>query len=314
MSGNWTRRWGRIVWLKAAALVLVLVVAPPSLGSVAEPPDNVGAEITGDYVGVKADLDAGESRTPGRGRAASARGRLPQPRFVLVREVVGDSYQSTACMGGRAWAEVEYAELDRWTGERRPTWRGVSCIPFSALSPDAPTPDLAALEQAIRDEMLKRLPRPDVGVNPGPRGLTGLETYFWYADSSRRGLDPVDHDSNPATPTVPGLVVTASAGPFAITGRVAISRYQWRITPAKGAGAGRDRATLTSTTPGSPERPAARHVFDTKGRYTLTVETVWAGSYTWTGPGQQGDGNLGEVPLSQSRDYEVIEIRSMLVE
>ncbi|MDQ3932823.1 MAG: hypothetical protein M3252_08315, partial [Actinomycetota bacterium] len=129
-----------------------------------------------------------------------------------------------------------------------------------------------------------------------------------------RGLEPVDHDGNPATPRVPGLEVTADAGPYAITGRVTVTRFQWRITPARGPGAGRDRATLTSTTPGSPDRPAARYLFETKGRYTITVETVWVGSYTWIGPGQQGTGDLDAVPLSSSRDYDIIEVRSVLVE
>ncbi len=300
-------------WRNAiAALAATAILAFP-LDTLAVPPDNLGVNITEEFVGVRAD-NYPRRPTSSRGGSESARKRLPEPRFVLIKEVVGDIYQSSSCTGGRAWAEVQYVELDRWTGERRPTWRGTRCIPYSALSPDAPAPDLAAIEQAIRDEMLKRLPRPSVGVNPDQRGLTGLETYLWYTDSSTRPLDPVDHDANPATPAVPGLVVTASAGPFAITGRVAISRYQWRISPAKGPGAGRDRATLTSATPGSPERPAARYVFETKGRYTLTVETVWAGSYTWSGPGQQGGGNLGEVPLSQSRDYQVVEVRSVLVQ
>ncbi len=216
-------------------------------------------------------------------------------------------------MGGQAWAEVEYAELDRWTGQRTPRWRGTQCIPYSTQAPQVPAPDLVDIEGAIHDEMLKRLPRPTVGVNPARQGLTGLETYFWYEDGTNRSPESVDHDGNAATPPVPGLEVTANAGPYAITGRVAVVRYQWRITPAGGPTAGRDRATLTSTSPGSPDRPAARYLFETKGRYTITVETVWAGSYTWTGPGQQGSDNLGEVPLSSSRDYDVIEVRSVLV-
>ncbi len=217
-------------------------------------------------------------------------------------------------MGGQAWAEVEYSELDRWTGQRTPRWRGTQCIPYSAQAPQVPAPDLVDIEGAIHDEMLKRLPRPAVGVNPGQRGLTGLETYFWYEDGTNRSLESVDHDGNPATAPVPGLEVAANAGPYAITGRVAVVRYQWRITPAKGPGAGRDRATLTSTTPGSPEHPAARYVFETKGRYTLTIETLWDGSYTWTVSGQEGSGSLGEVPLSQSRDYDVTEVRAVLIE
>ncbi|MDP8931279.1 MAG: hypothetical protein M3O70_22590 [Actinomycetota bacterium] len=304
---------GILVLLQPAVAVVAIAVLASPLKALAIPPDNVGAEIKEDLLGVRADNYAGDSRRPGRGGSGSARRGLPEPRFVLVRQVVGDSYQSSSCMGGRAWAEVEYAEFDRWTGQRTPKWRGVQCIPYSAQRPDAPAPDFVDIEGAIHDEMLKRLPRPVVDVNPDQRGLTGLETHFWYADNSASGLEPVDHDGNPATPPVPGLEVTANAGPYAITGRVAITRYQWRISPARGPGAGRDRATLTSTTPGSPERPAARYLFDTKGRYTLTAETVWAGSYTWTAPGQQGSGSLGEVPLSASRDYEVIEVRSVLV-
>ncbi len=297
----------------AASIVLATAMLATSRGALAIPPDNLGAEITEDHLRVQAEIEAVDSRTRSSRNSGSARRGLPEPRFVLVRQVVGDSYQSSSCMGGRAWAEVEYAELDRWTGQRTPKWRGVQCIPYSAQRPDIAAPDFVDIEGAIHDEMLKRLPRPAVGVNPDQRGLTGLETHFWYSDNSASGLEPVDHDGNPATPPVPGLEVTANAGPYAITGRVAITRYQWRITPARGPGAGRDRATLTSTTPGSPERPAARYLFDTKGRYTLTAETVWAGSYTWTAPGQQGSGSLGEVPLSASRDYEVIEVRSVLV-
>ncbi|MDP8961727.1 MAG: hypothetical protein M3N32_08960 [Actinomycetota bacterium] len=68
----------------------------------------------------------------------------------------------------------------------------------------------------------RRLPRPAVSVNPGQRGLTGLETFFWYDDSTADRLEPVDHDGSPAN---------------------------------------------------ARDRPAARYVLDTKGRYTITVET-----------------------------------------
>lgn len=131
---------------------------------------------------------------------------------------------------------------------------------------------------------LEPIPAPGIGLNPGDKGLTGLETWGWY--------------EGPQTVTVTvflrGYEVTAVAHP---TG------YQWSFG---------DGATESIASPGSPSSPAVKHMYQTKGTYSVTLTATWSGSYTFTGDGVSGGGLLGSVSIRNSVSYPVEEVRSVL--
>lgn len=130
------------------------------------------------------------------------------------------------------------------------------------------------------------IPRPRVDLSPGPRGLTGLETWFWYPGGSN-------------------VSVGFGAGGFAITASARATGFRW----ATG-----DGAVLASGRAGSDSAPAARHVYRTKSAgYPVSLSMVWAGSYTWSGFGDSGSGPLGPVTVTgETQPYPVAEVRSVL--
>ena len=128
------------------------------------------------------------------------------------------------------------------------------------------------------------LPAPEVRVNPGPGGLTGLETYFWYDQPVTQSLQ-LELD---------GFITTIDAR---------VVRLRWRTG---------DGTELTSTVPGSPTQPAARHVYETKGSYTVTLDVTWSGTYRFAGPGLDPiTVPLGERTFSGQAVYPVAEIRGV---
>jgi hypothetical protein len=149
---------------------------------------------------------------------------------------------------------------------------------------------------AVEDAVSKALPTPVLGIDPRAEGLTGLESRLWYRDDGRSPLEPVGGRR--------GLSVTATAGPHTITARAWIVEYRWDMG---------DGSRYVTRAPGSPSNPAARHVYERKGNYTITVETVWAGEYTWQLEGASGAGELGPVSRASTQSYGVVEVRSVLV-
>jgi hypothetical protein len=167
--------------------------------------------------------------------------------------------------------------------------------PGDANGPQAPVvvpPSRIAVEDAVS----KALPTPVLGIDPRAEGLTGLESRLWYRDDGRSPLEPVGGRR--------GLSVTATAGPHTITARAWIVEYRWDMG---------DGSRYVTRAPGSPSNPAARHVYERKGNYTITVETVWAGEYTWQLEGTSGAGELGPVSRASTQSYGVVEVRSVLV-
>lgn len=130
------------------------------------------------------------------------------------------------------------------------------------------------------------IPRPLVQLSPGPRGLTGLETWFWYPGGSN-------------------VSVGFGAGGFAITASATATDFRWSTG---------DGAVLTSGRPGSERAPAARHVYRTKSPgYPVSLSMVWTGRYTWSGFGDSGSGPLGPVTVTgETHPYPVAEVRSVL--
>jgi hypothetical protein len=130
------------------------------------------------------------------------------------------------------------------------------------------------------------IPTPVVGLSPGVRGLTGLETRFWYPGAS-------------------DVSVGFGIRGFSITAAARATTFRWSTG---------DGLVLQSGRAGTPAAPSARHTYRTKsGGYPVSLSTVWAGTYTWSGFGDSGSGSLGPVTVTgEIHPYPVAEVRSVL--
>lgn len=130
------------------------------------------------------------------------------------------------------------------------------------------------------------IPKPIVRLSPGQRGLTGLQTWYWYSGSAN-------------------VSVGFGSRGFAITASAAAANFRWSTG---------DGSVLTSPRPGSAATPAAQHVYRTKSPgYPVSLSMVWTGRYTWSGFGDSGSGPLGPVTVTgATHPYPVAEVRSVL--
>lgn len=130
------------------------------------------------------------------------------------------------------------------------------------------------------------IPKPIVRLSPGQRGLTGLQTWYWYSGSAT-------------------VSVGFGSRGFAITASAAAANFRWSTG---------DGSVLTSPRPGSPATPAAQHVYRTKSAgYPVSLSMIWTGRYTWSGFGDSGSGPLGPVTVTgATHPYPVAEVRSVL--
>jgi hypothetical protein len=222
------------------------------------------------------------------------------PKEPYVVRVITDYHLDTPCAEDHVIGAIRYIEVDPNTDGERVLYDNYECvpIPWSVDYDGDPIPDPRGID--VRDAVSRQLPTPTFAVNPYPEGLTGLESWFWYDDDGASSLEPIDVDGT----TRPGLTVTATAGPYSITAQAWITHYRWETG---------DGAVYTSTRPGTEDDPAASHIYETKGDYTVAIETVWVGTYTWTAGSFSGSGDLGSVTRRSTHDYRVVEARSVLV-
>lgn len=164
-------------------------------------------------------------------------------------------------------------------------------------SPRVPTAPAALPQLPAPREIWEHvpLPTPEWGLNPLTKGLTGLETWLWDPN----GGAPVS-----ATVTLEGFTATATARPV---------RWEWRMWERGDTPNVNPPPRVVSTSPGSPERPARKYMYETNGEYTVTRTVVWAGSYTLAGPGVSETVDLGTTTTSSSRRYPVIAVRGARV-
>lgn len=113
-------------------------------------------------------------------------------------------------------------------------------------------------------------------LNPGARGVTGLETYLWSNAQS-----PLSGSTS-----IRGYPVTCTATP-----------YEWTWSTGDGSG----YTTAHSGAP--PPGHALAHTYDTTASYTVSLEVSW---HLVTNYGSGGAVGSGSTP------YDVIEIRSVL--
>jgi hypothetical protein len=252
----------------------------------------------GDHLRVDATWRDVEQGAP---KASDPVHRSTEP-FLL--RTVFDYYLNMPCPGpDNVIGAVRYSEINPAAETERILNETLECVPVPRLPPDGDGPEQAIPPPRVvdvRDAVSELLPTPVFAGNPDPEGLTGLATWLWYEDDGASALQPVSVGGT----TRPGLSVTATAGPYSITATAWIVQYRWDTG---------DGARYVSTASGSLARPAASHVYETKGDYTIRVEAVWAGSYTWTAGGRfGGSGDLGSVVRSSSHPYTVVEARTVL--
>jgi len=164
----------------------------------------------------------------------------------------------------------------------------IRCV---ALNPDGTIPAPPALPPVpsigeIWRAALRQIPPPKIGINPRPTGLTGLDTWLWYEGPEE-------------------LQVSTSIGPWTVTGKARVQDVVFEMGEGRTARA--DRA-------GSEADPAARYVYETKGRYRIVATARWGADFVLTGPGLPPRPTpMGVAVLRSTEDYPVQEVRGLLV-
>ena len=151
--------------------------------------------------------------------------------------------------------------------------------------PRPPSPDEVA--RVLADRAISLAPKPELRLAPSRRGLTGLPSYFWLAERP----EPI--------------TARAAAGPFSVVAEARPVQYVWNF------GDGTDLATAHPGRRWTPKRQGSvDHLYETKGRYRLTVEVIWEarwrlGTGAWR--------HLGYFTNSDTRPYRVRSVVSVLI-
>jgi hypothetical protein len=160
------------------------------------------------------------------------------------------------------------------------------CVAVGPAGPELPALPPAPSIGEIWRAALRQIPPTRIGINPRPTGLTGLDTWLWY--------------EGPAE-----LQVSTSIGPWTVTGTARVQDVVFEMG---------DGRTARATGPGSEADPAARYVYETKGRYTIVATARWGADFVLTGPGLPPRPTpMGVAVLRSSEDYPVQEVRGLLV-
>ncbi len=158
--------------------------------------------------------------------------------------------------------------------------------PIDANSVDPRRISVGDLVGIAFDRARSLVTTPQLALAPATRGLTGLASFFWLTE---------EPNSVAATAEVPGFTVTAEARPV---------QYVWTFG---------DGSSTTTSHHGRPwtkrQRGNIRHMYETKGRYDLTVEVVYearwrSGTGTWQ--------PLGYFSTSATQPYRVQEMTAVL--
>jgi len=166
----------------------------------------------------------------------------------------------------------------------------IVCVPFP--DPDIreipPPPELPQPPTVEEIWNSARIPQPVVHTSPIAEGVTGLETWLWAESPETVTV---------STPPLNGYVVTGTA-------RCVGFRFDFG-----------DGAVVEARSGGTEREPAARHVYERKGRYRLRVETVWEASFTMTGAGLTTPLpiDVEQATVGATREFPVVEYRSILV-
>jgi hypothetical protein len=269
----------------AGVLAISLVLLPGGIGSRAygqQAPGDGGIDVNRVWINAKLGQPrAVGSHAPLFGRAIRyiRLGQLPGCTPAVFQGTGIDQWFGAGGDRRVDTERVEVVSVDR----QNPTDQialGLGCVNPAVL---VQVPTAGEILSIFRSQYI---PRPRVLLSPGPRGLTGLETWYWYPGGSN-------------------VSVGFAARGFAITASARATGFRWLTG---------DGAVLTSGSAGSDTAPAARHVYRTKSAgYPVTLSMVWTGHYTWSGFGDSGSGPLGPVTVTGgTQPYPVAEVRSVL--
>jgi len=222
--------------------------------------------------------------------AGSGSGGGPRTGWALRYEKLGDVRDCIvvplgATAATRPWfgadgnpVAVRIVIVDRQTGAE------IGLPGSGCLSPG----DLVQIptQGEILDALRSRgIPVPIASLSPGTRGLTGLQTWFWFD-----GPGQAD--------------VGVSIRGFSVAAQAKATTYHWSTG---------DGGSYLTGEKGADRAPAATHIYDRKGSYAVSLDMTWVGGYTWSGFGDAGAGDLGPVTLEGApQPYPVNEVRSVL--
>ena len=130
------------------------------------------------------------------------------------------------------------------------------------------------------------VPEPAIRVSPNTDGITGMDTWFWADD--------------------PGEVnAGVELQGWTTSGTLSAESWTWDTG---------DGGSYDSSGPGSEDDPAATHVYETKGTYTVTATIEWAGTVTITGYGVSYTVDVLDATTSSDFPYDVDEVVSVVDE
>jgi hypothetical protein len=178
--------------------------------------------------------------------------------------------------------------IDNATGQVLST--ELVCVPLPPLAdpaapppaPSLPTPPtIADVWDAVG------IPAPPIGVNPADEGVVGLGTWMWSGGATQ-------------------AQVAVTLDGYTVSGTAHLVEYRFD---------GGDGASAPAPGAGSGDHPAATHVYDRKGMYSLSVGSVWDAEVTMVGPGITTPVpiSIGRAVVTTTRDYPVVEVRSVLM-
>jgi hypothetical protein len=266
------------------AVMGTLCYSTPVLADTWGGPPAAGGGTSGDsfFVGIVAPAQDGGARNVSSADPAAA----PAYRYTWLPPTTGGLAPiDPICDAGAGAAGRPYTLVvqDLNGGIVNMESRCVAVGLAGPVLPDLPpVPSIGEIWRAA----LRQIPPPRIGINPRPTGLTGLDTWLWY--------------EGPAE-----LQVSTSIGPWTVTGTARVQDVVFEM------GEGR---TARATDPGSEANPAARYVYETKGRYTIVATARWGADFVLTGPGLAARPTpMGIAVLRSTEDYPVQEVRGLLV-
>lgn len=171
-----------------------------------------------------------------------------------------------------------------------------------------PPVDLPDVQQVARS----LVPETVVRFNPSARGLTGLDTWLWY-DPGTTGWQEEDGHIT-ATVSVDGYTVTAEAWLRGMTWDMGNDdAVSYTIS---GTELGPISPDAYAAAVSNEENPPRMYMYETLGDYTVTLTATWVGQWWFTDDTGElaGPFPLGDVDFSDSLLYNVIEVRSVLVD
>jgi hypothetical protein len=130
------------------------------------------------------------------------------------------------------------------------------------------------------------LAAPPIGVSPADEGVVGLGTWLWTGGPAQ-------------------VQVAVSLNGYTVSGTAHVVEYRFD---------GGDGDVASAPSAGTRDVPAATHIYDRKGTYALSVSSLWDADVTMAGPGLAAPVPvaIGRAVLTATRDYPVVEVRSVL--